>query len=32
METHEGDVFLANMDPTIGAEIKKKPSCHCCVE
>lgn len=23
MEIHEGDVFLVNMDPTIGAEIKK---------
>lgn len=23
MEVHEGDVFLANMDPTIGVEIKK---------
>lgn len=23
MEVHEGDVFLTNMDPTIGAEIKK---------
>ncbi len=24
MEAHEGDVFWANMDPTIGVEIKKK--------
>ncbi len=23
MEVHEGDVFLANMDPTVGVEIKK---------
>ncbi|MCG3118065.1 MAG: Endoribonuclease EndoA [bacterium] len=23
MEVHEGDIFLANMDPTIGVEMKK---------
>jgi mRNA interferase MazF len=23
VEVHEGEVFLANMDPTIGVEIKK---------
>ena len=24
MEVHEGEVFWANMDPTVGVEIKKK--------
>ncbi len=24
MEVHEGEVFLANLDPTIGVEIQKK--------
>jgi mRNA interferase MazF len=24
MEVHEGDIYWANMDPTIGVEIKKK--------
>jgi len=24
MEVHEGEIFWANMDPTVGVEIKKK--------
>ena len=28
MEVHEGDVFLANMDPTVGVEIKIRERIH----